>query len=603
METNSDLYIEKIDDNKEALADFEDTLIASDNSSAKRKSNIILNYPTVYIHEWRGRSNNNDKYEAYIGESNDILKRTQQHYEAGSNEEAWQYQLCLDNSSKLYIIGCDHFNKSLTLDIENRLIEFMMSTEKIEKLHNSRGNPQNQYYPDKEFDGLFDKIWKELHDSDGNLFPTKDSIINSAIYKASPLHKLTSNQQTIKDTIIDKVITALPLKEDHQLIFVEGEAGTGKTILISSTFYELMTKIQTADETKQFDQSRKDKIKCCLIVNHDEQVKIYRQIMIKLGIINADDTDVVCKPTRFINNNKEVDVAFIDEAHLLLTQGSQSYKGTNQLEDIIKQAKVTVIMFDKNQILTTQQYWEQENLDKYKAIAQKNNNYFELTEQLRIRGNNDAMDWIDSFTKDLNVLNIPKMNNYEIYVFRKPEELEKSIKKKSEKCGLSRLIATYDWTFYKNKISDQNLNKVVIGSWEKPWNYVTANRLNENVNAKELSWAEQPQTINEIGSTFTIQGSDLNYAGVILGPSVTYKDGKVCFDASKKRYQRMTQYRTLSDGTKQKFGQELIQHEVRVLMTRGVKGLYIYACDENLRNALIEASKGHLQETSNGNAN
>lgn len=106
-----------------------------------------------------------------------------------------------------------------------------------------------------------------------------------------------------------------------------------------------------------------------------------------------------------------------------------------------------------------------------------------------------------------------------------------------------------------------------------------------------MSWAEQPQTIDEVGSTFTIQGFDLNYAGVILGPSVKYRNGRVVFDPSEKNYKKMTQNRTLSDGTKKQFGEELIQHEVRILMTRGVEGLFIYACDEELRNVLLMASE------------
>ena len=78
--------------------------------------------------------------------------------------------------------------------------------------------------------------------------------------------------------------------------------------------------------------------------------------------------------------------------------------------------------------------------------------------------------------------------------------------------------------------------------------------------------------------------------GVILGPSVKYRDGKVVFDPEAKKYNKMTQNRSLSDGTKRKFGEELIQNEVRVLMTRGIEGLYIYACDKELRNALLVAS-------------
>ena len=66
----------------------------------------------------------------------------------------------------------------------------------------------------------------------------------------------------------------------------------------------------------------------------------------------------MCKPTTFINHHSAdnpIDVAFVDEAHLLLTQGKQSYKGNNQLEDILNRARVTVVMFDEYQILTTEQ--------------------------------------------------------------------------------------------------------------------------------------------------------------------------------------------------------------------------------------------------------
>ena len=123
--------------------------------------------------------------------------------------------------------------------------------------------------------------------------------------------------------------------------------------------------------------------------------------------------------------------------------------------------------------------------------------------------------------------------------------------------------------------------EVMIGKWHKPWNRELESELTrkEKRAIKGLAWAEQPQTINEVGSTFTIQGFDLNYAGVILGPSVKYRNEKAIRN------------RTLSDGTKQKFGEILIQHEVRVLMTRGVNGMYIYACDPELRKALLEAAK------------
>lgn len=75
-----------------------------------------------------------------------------------------------------------------------------------------------------------------------------------------------------------------------------------------------------------------------------------------------------------------------------------------------------------------------------------------------------------------------------------------------------------------------------------------------------------------------------------MGPSVKYRNGKIIFDPKASHNHKAIQNRTLSDGTKQKFGEILLQHEVRVLMTRGVNGMYIYACDDELREALKKAT-------------
>ncbi|RRJ26403.1 DUF2075 domain-containing protein, partial [Pseudomonas aeruginosa] len=99
---------------------------------------------------------------------------------------------------------------------------------------------------------------------------------------------------------------------------------------------------------------------------------------------------------------------------------------------------------------------------------------------------------------------------------------------------------------------------------------------------KNLAWPEQSQTINEIGSTFTIQGFDLNYAGVIIGPSVKYRNGKIIYDKSESKNIQVTQNRKLSDDTMKNFGEELLRNELNVLLTRGVNGLYIYAVDDEL---------------------
>lgn len=543
---------------------------------------LILEYPTVYIHNcFRAK-----QYEVYIGETNNIINRTLQHLEASKDKTKWQRMLNSKTASS-YLIGHDHFNKSLTLDIENKLMLYLSSVDRVSRVYNRRGNPQNKYYTSQEFEEIFAKIWEELHKWNGELFPTASSIISSAIYKASPLHKLTAEQEKAKRIIIEKVKRAIGQEKTGQIIFVSGEAGTGKTVLNSSLFYELCT---------MKEEENPGKLDCYLLVNHDEQLTVYQRIAKKLRL-QDEKKKIVCKPTKFIKTHSEddpVDVVFVDEAHLLWTQGKQEYQGKNQLFDIQKRAKVIIIMFDKNQILRREQYWEQELIEDLEKQAKKDDNYLELKEQLRIQAGKETLEWIYSFTKNQQINKIPYDKEYEIKIFDTPEQLQDAIvqKAQNENTKLSRLIATFDWGFKKAKCRKERIEKpweISIGDWKMPWNLQVPDEEEEKRKNKDLAWAEQNHTINEVGSTYTIQGFDLNYAGVILGPSVKYRDGKIVFDPDCSKNHSVVQARTLSNGKKQKFGKTLIKNEVNVLMTRGIDGLYIYAQDEALREALQKA--------------
>ena len=63
--------------------------------------------------------------------------------------------------------------------------------------------------------------------------------------------------------IRDSCIASARNKNEKQIIFIDGEAGTGKTVLNSSIFYELYCQEEEKDNTE---------FKCCMVVNHDEPV-------------------------------------------------------------------------------------------------------------------------------------------------------------------------------------------------------------------------------------------------------------------------------------------------------------------------------------------
>lgn len=547
---------------------------------SREESKIISRYPTVYVV--------NDKkkkkiYSVYVGETNNITKRTAQHlHDDPKSREDWR-ELSESKTAKMYVVGHQHFNKSMTLDIENQLMLYLSSVENVKALYNRRSNDQDEYYPVNEVQDIFTQIWTQLHQKNSELFPAMDVLKDLAIFKASPFHKLTHEQLEAKNLIMERVNSSLDNDEEGQLIMVTGEAGACKTVLLSNLFYDLVG-------YKKYGHP----LNVHIMVNHDEQVKVYKEISKKLGI----DVNLVGKPTSFINKGEKADVILVDEAHLLWTQGKQSYRGTNQLEDLRKLGKVVVIIYDQHQVLRSQQIVEAAQLQRMVGEALKSDNLIELKNQLRIDANESTIQWVCDLVDHQKVGKLQPDSKYEIKVFDSPKDLENAIQIKNRSDldshyanGISRLVATFDWTFSTgSKPSDGSLTwDVKIGDWRMPWNNQLKTKQKRSVSYRNLSWAERSETINEVGSTYTIQGFDLNYAGVIIGPSVKYRDGMIVFDPKAHANKDANQKRTLQSGEKRSFAEKLIRNELNVLLTRGVHGLYIYAVDPELREALKKA--------------
>lgn len=575
--------IREIKYNEHALDDFQKDL-----ENDPRSQELLLEYPTDYI-IYCQPSKRNDGYEVYVGETNDIGRRTLQHLNDDAKKRDDWNELAKRTDVNMFVIGHDHFNKSLTLDIENRLMLYLSSVDQVKTVNNRRSNNQNKYYTSSEMEPLFSKIWRKLRQYKKDLFPIEQVIRDSAIFKASPFHSLTKEQANAQTLIMDKIKRAVLNDERGQLIFVEGEAGSGKTVLLSNLFYNINTEL-----TDEIGHTAKN----FLLINHDQQLTVYKQIAKKLDL-DREDPDVVSKPTRFINQHGEedpVDIVLVDEAHLLWTQGKQAYRGKNQLHDILKRAKVTVVIFDKHQTLTTEEYWKDDEIDAYRREAINQGNLIHLENQMRMDASSRTINWIRSLVYGKEIKPVPTDDrSYDLKIFEDVNDFEEAIKshastKESEEHGLSRMLATFDWEYINNKSPEnEDYWNVKVDEWQRPWNLQLPVDRQQRIKNKKLSWAEQPQTINEVGSTYTIQGFDLNYSGVIIGPSVKYRNGKIVFDSKFSRNKKAVQNRTLTGGSKINASEQLLANELNVLLTRGVHGLYIYAVDDELRNALLKA--------------
>lgn len=580
------------EDGVQELKDFReenDRVGAYRDQDIKTDEDLLYNFPVVYV--IKDEQNSNTKqYTAYVGETTDIVQRTTSHLKNTRKDDTAWTKLKNSKNSDLIVLGHGLFNKSLTLDVENRLMLMLSSVEAVKKLENRRSNDQLDYYTKERFNEVFHEIWEQLQTIDSNLFPELEKIYDSALYKASPFHSLTEEQVKAKREIMEVLYEKIHADSRGNLVMVEGEAGAGKTVLLSSLFYDIM---QNPVTTKDGGEHQLD---AYLIVNHDEQVNVYTQIAEKLGL-HSKSNERVLKPTKFINQTplgEKVDLALIDEAHLLWTQGKQSYRGENQLLDIIKRAKVTVAVYDARQVLQANQWWEKEPQE---LVSEEKRSKILLKNQMRMSASQSTLKWFETFFEERKIDGLSldthhrDSKGYHVEFFADVEAMRTAVNKKASNTdrGLSRMVATYDWPYNAARKPENGGSwGVSIGDFFMPWNREIT--IDTATRRKKLAWAEQPQTIGEVGSVYTIQGFDLNYVGVIIGPSVKLRDGQIKISPDESFFRAATNKRTMSDGSgKEALSDTLLWNQLYVLMTRGVHGLFVYACDEELRNALLEA--------------
>lgn len=589
-------YIREIEYSSSAVQQLDSQVRESSERNPRRakEHQVLFRYPTVYVvHDQTNRDDESPEFHVYVGETSSIKARTQQHLNADIRDRTDWKEFSESAHARMFVIGHEHFNKSLTLDIENRLMNYLVGVKAVKRLNNRRTNQQLDYYTQEEFDEIFTRVWRGLRRKNKKLFPTERLIRDSALFKASPFHKLSEEQLTAKTQILNAIRTALESEDTGQLILVTGDAGAGKTVLLSSLFFELFQ-----GEDNSTDPMAYQDLDAYMLVNHEEQVVVYENIATRLGVLDKEKTRV-SRPTRFINNPRFereepelADVVLIDEAHLLWTQGKQSYRGKNQLKDLLERARVVVAVFDKNQILAANQYWEEQ---EFLALTESASQTVHLTNQMRMDADPKTIHWVRSLIDDGIISPLPSdAKGYDIQIFESPSAMQEAIRRKTTEStdqGLSRVLATFDWAYSSASKPENGTWNVEIGDFSLPWNRETPLTAAEKRKLRGMSWAEQPHTIDEAGSTFTIQGFDLNYAGVILGPSVKWRDGRVIVDPSASKNRGATNKRTLSDGSKKLVAEDLLKNEINVLLTRGVHGLYIYAVDPPLRRKLREAQE------------
>ncbi|MGE7879157.1 DUF2075 domain-containing protein [Peribacillus muralis] len=526
------------------------------------KTLLLNNYPIVYI-----LYNEKKRPSAYIGQTVQASRRLRNHIEDKKRK--------LLNRSIL--IGHEKFNQSATYNIESNLINYFIADNhfQLQNVSQTRSRVMHNYYQKSFYnEDLFQVIWEKLRE-EKIVSDTVENLKNKDIYKISPYKELSPQQLDIKNDILNFCKEHVR-KDGNHVIAIEGDAGTGKSVLLSSLF-------NTIQDMAKDDSSLLFGTDNYLLVNHTEMLKTYKSIANSLPNLKKKN---LMKPTPFINQKikteETADIVLIDEAHLLLTKEDSynNFRYQNQLDEIIKRSKIAIVIFDAKQVLKIKSYWNERLLEE--ITNQYNAKTVKLTDQMRMNANSETIKWIDHFVeKEILQLPLEEDSSFELEFFENAETFKTAIESKNNEIGLSRIVSTFDYLHKKDGktyiVDEEGINM--------PWNSTQ----------ESVTWAENLSSIKEVGSIYTVQGFDLNYVGVVLGPSVSYDEKKDQLVIDSSKYKDIGAFISRTDmppEKNQEIKEEIILNSINVLMKRGIHGLYIYASDHKLRQRLLELKRG-----------
>ncbi|MCB2216990.1 MAG: DUF2075 domain-containing protein [Desulfobulbaceae bacterium] len=276
------------------------------------------------------------------------------------------------------------------------------------------------------------------------------------------------------------------------------------------------------------------------------------------------------------------DCLVVDEAHRLNEKsGMFSHLGENQVKEIINTSKLSVFFIDEDQKVTLKDIGDKETFRTWAQNLGAEVIEAALESQFRCNGSNGYLAWLDNTLQIRETANeTMDTGEYDFRLVDTAAELHELIRIKNKR-NKARMVAGYcwDWVSKKNPL----LKDIVIGDYRATWNLETDGQ----------AWIIKPDSVSEVGCIHTCQGLEVDYIGVIVGPDLVVRDGRVLTrPAERSRMDRSIHgwkklVKNDPDGGAARLD-TIIKNTYRTLMTRGQKGCYVYFVDEETRRYFAE---------------
>lgn len=405
-----------------------------------------------------------------------------------------------------------------------------------------------------------------LYDIDnGKIKPSKslqDSI--KSMIEGNQEFIMLDDQKVVYEEILK---TSIQCMNDHRkrTVVVKGGPGTGKTVVAINLLAKLTNEGFFVQYTSKNSAPR----------------NVYAKKL--TGHKKSSINNMFKGSGSYVDAEKDiVDVLICDEAHRLNDKSGMFHNlGENQIKEIINASLCSVFFIDESQRVTLSDIGTVAEIEKWAEEEGSEISEMELVSQFRCNGSDGYLAWLDEVLEIRETANFDMKDvDYDIRIVDSPNEVRELIVDRNRAKNSSRMLAGYCWNWLKDGQNDTNVHDIKIGDFEMSWNL-----------GNTSTFAIDEDSVNEIGCIHTSQGLEFDYAGVIIGDDMRYENGHIVTDFTKraKTDQSLKGIKKLYKENPQfalKEADVIIKNTYRTLMTRGMKGCYVYCTDRNLADYL-----------------
>lgn len=394
--------------------------------------------------------------------------------------------------------------------------------------------------------------------------PSKKLLENTAlIIEGNPTFTLLDEQQIVFNVVLSE-IKKVTISSPKTIVIVTGGPGTGKSVIAVRLLAALA----------------KDNLS---VVHCTGSAAFTTNLRAQVGRRGSGLFKYFNSFSKAEFN--EVDVLIADEAHRIRETSNNRFikksmrSSKSQIKELIDCSRVGVFLLDDNQVVRPDEIGTPELIETVAKQDEAKIYKVNLNTQFRCSGSDSYINWVEyvlGFNGELD-LNWKNNQEYDFKIYQSPEDLENAILSKFKNGLTARLVAGFCWSWSDPLVDGTLVPDVKIGKWERPWNRKRDQRGYSNPkNDPYTIWATKPDGIQQIGCIYSAQGFEFDYCGVIIGNDLIWneKDNKWEGHPENSKDPVVKRAGNFTD---------LVKNTYRVLLTRGMKGTYVYFLDKGTK--------------------